>query len=356
VRRETSIYLNAVRFFAALAVFLGHVSGRRFTDGLLWPFAEYMDIAVIIFFVLSGYVIAYVTDKRERTLDSYSINRIARILSVALPALALTFVLDTIGRQLHPEYYSAAWGYSSDRIWLQYLTGLTFTNELWSNHINVGSMLPYWSLGFEVWYYAIFAAFWFLRGKARIILTAILCLIAGPKILFLFPIWIGGFAVYHVGKHRALTQGWALCIFTVTFAVPLVLFAMTSLVNLRLKTSYLELYLAAAMFLLNILAIQNVSAHFGGVLRGLERPIGWLAGMTFSLYLYHLPVAQFLTTLVPWAPHDIRTRVIMMVGTFIIIAALAEVTERRKNAWRDGIAKWFDRFGMMRRAFRPTSP
>jgi hypothetical protein len=67
-------------------------------------------------------------------------------------------------------------------------------------------------------------------------------------------------------------------------------------------------------------------------------------------------VAQFLTTLVPWAPHDIRTRVIMMVGTFIIIAALAEVTERRKNAWRDGIAKWFDRFGMMRRAFRPTSP
>ena len=125
MRRETSIYLNAVRFFAALVVFLGHTSGRRFTDGFLWAFGEYMDVAVIIFFVLSGYVIAYVTDNRERTLDDYAINRVARILSVAIPALILTFVLDTIGRSFHPEAYSAAWGYSSDQIWLQYLDDLS---------------------------------------------------------------------------------------------------------------------------------------------------------------------------------------------------------------------------------------
>jgi len=353
VRRETSIYLNAVRFFAALVVFLGHTSGRRFTDGFLWAFGEYMDVAVIIFFVLSGYVIAYVTDNRERTLGDYSINRVARILSVAIPALIVTFVLDTIGRALHPEAYSAAWGFSADRIWLQYLAGATFTNELWRNHINVGSMLPYWSLGYEVWYYAIFAAFWFLKGKGRYLLTALLCLIAGPKILSLFPIWIGGFAIYHAGKTRALPKGWARGLLALTFAVPIVLFTLTLQTHFQMKTTYAERYLTALVFLANIFAIQSAGSVFGRVLGALERPIGWLAGMTFSLYLFHLPVAQFLITLISWPPHDIRTRLVIMGGTLVIVMILAAFTERQKNAWRDGIARAFDRIGL---TLRPTAP
>ena len=354
MRRETSIYLNAVRFLAALAVFLGHASGRRFTDGFLWIFSEYMDVAVIIFFVLSGYVIAYVTDNRERTLGDYSINRVARILSVAIPALVLTFILDTVGRQLRPDLYSAVWGYSTDRIWLQYLAALTFTNELWSNHINVGSMLPYWSLGYEVWYYAIFAAFWFLRGKVRYLLTALLCLIAGPRILSLFPIWIGGFAIYHAGKYRAPSQGWGLCLLAATLAVPFMLLIVTWQTPFRIKTSVGEFYVAAALFLVNIFAMQSVGPLFGRFLNALERPIGWLAGMTFSLYLFHLPVAQFLSTLVPWAPHDIRTRLIMIGGTMAIVVILAAVTERRKNAWREIVARLSGKMGLMRRTVRPT--
>lgn len=352
MRRETSIYLNAVRFFAALVVFLGHTSGRRFTDGFLWAFGEYMDVAVIIFFVLSGYVIAYVTDNRERTLGDYAVNRVARILSVAIPALIVTFVLDTIGRALHPEDYTAAWGFSADQIWLQYLAGATFTNELWRNHINVGSMLPYWSLGYEVWYYAIFAAFWFLKGKTRYLLTALLCLIAGPKILSLFPIWIGGFAVYYAGKRWALPKGAALGLFAVTIAVPIILFALTVLGIFQTHATFGERYSTALVFTLNIFAAQAIAVHSRRVLDLLERPIGWLAGMTFSLYLFHLPVAQFLSTLIPWAPHDIRMRLTLMVGTMVIVAILAAFTERRKNAWRDSITRLSDRIGL---TLRPTA-
>lgn len=350
MRRETSIYLNAVRFLAALVVFLGHASGRRFTDGFLWAFGEYMDVAVIIFFVLSGYVIAYVTDNRERTLDDYAINRVARILSVAVPALILTFVLDTIGRSLHPEAYTAAWGFSSDQIWLQYLAGATFTNELWRNHINVGSMLPYWSLGYEVWYYAIFAAFWFAKGKIRYPLTALLCLIAGPKILSLFPIWIGGFAVYYAGRRWTLPRGAALGLFALTTAVPVILFALTVLGFFQTHATFGERYSTALVFTLNILAAQSIAVHSRGLLDRIEKPIGWLAGMTFSLYLFHLPVAQFLSTLIPWTPGDIRMRLTIMIGTLLIVVILAAFTERRKNAWRDAIARLFGRIGWMRRA------
>ncbi|HXS06063.1 MAG TPA: acyltransferase [Rhizomicrobium sp.] len=334
MRRETSIYLNMMRFTAALVVFLGHLAGRRFTAGLLWPVSHFMDMAVIIFFVLSGYVIAYVTDTHERTLEAYAANRIARVLSVALPALAITCVLDMAGRTLHPDYYSAVWGFSADRPWLQYLSGLTFTNELWWNHINVGSMLPYWSLAYEVWYYAIFAAFWYLRGPARYLIAIAFALIAGPKILTLFPIWIGGFAVYHLCRKPVMPRSWAIALFSITLLVPLLLLVQTARSGLQIPSSTLDRYLTAIVFALNIVAIQNAPGFSGALLKRVEKPVQWLAGMTFSLYLFHLPVAQFLTTVTPWPPASWSARVVSVAGTFLLVVLLAELTERRKDIWR----------------------
>ena len=68
-----SLYLDIVRFIAAIAVFLDHISSYPFTKNLFWsPLGSYGGIAVIIFFVLSGYVIAYVTSTREKTLFKYA--------------------------------------------------------------------------------------------------------------------------------------------------------------------------------------------------------------------------------------------------------------------------------------------
>ncbi len=356
MRRETSTYLNAVRFLAALVVFLGHVAGKRFTGGFLWPLSDFMDVAVIIFFVLSGYVIAYVTDSREQTLRLYAVNRIARVLSVTIPALILTYLLDTAGRHIHPDYYSAAWGFSNDHVWLQYLAALTFTNQLWWNDINVGSMLPYWSLGFEVWYYAIFAAFWFSRGPTRYILTPALCLIAGPRILALFPIWIGGFALYHMSRTRLMTPGWGLLLFGATISVPLLMLAQTIHSGPHMGNSLIVRYAVALVFALNIIAVQSAGGYFSGLLKSLEKPINWFAGMTFSLYLYHLPVAQFLTTTISWPPQALATRVTIIAGTFGIVILLALLTEHRKNIWRRLIARLFDKLQAGDSALRPLSP
>ena len=49
-----SIYLDIVRFAAALVVFLGHAADSRFTGGFLWQFNLINQEAVTIFFVLSG--------------------------------------------------------------------------------------------------------------------------------------------------------------------------------------------------------------------------------------------------------------------------------------------------------------
>jgi len=48
----------------------------------------------------------------------------------------------------------------------------------------------------------------YLRGQKRYWLAGLGCLIAGPEILYLFPVWLLGFAVYHISK-RDLMPKWA---------------------------------------------------------------------------------------------------------------------------------------------------
>lgn len=340
--RPTSVYLNGIRFFAALVVFVGHVSGRRLTGGLFWQVAPFMDLAVMVFFVLSGFMIAYVTDSYEKDLRSYAINRTARIYSVALPALLLTFMLDRLGLWLRPDLYSMSWGFSNETPWLQYIASATFTNRVWGHTLEPGSNLPYWSLGFEVWYYIIFGAFFFVRGASRFIIGIFAAFVAGPAIVGLFPIWLMGFAAYHVSKSAVLPRWPAAGLFAATFLLLAVLAHIPQKSWINIDDPFPTRYLAGAIFCLNIIAFRSLrlSPQLG---RQIEKPIDWLAGMTFSLYLFHLPIAQFLTTVTPWGPSSTLTRIGIFGGTFLIVMGLAQITERRKKAWRRAVAGLFER-------------
>jgi hypothetical protein len=58
---------------------------------------------------------------------------------------------------------------------------------------------PFWSLGYEFWYYMLYAAACFVPGPGRKCSAVLLpCLICGPKILLLMPVWLLGVAAYGV--------------------------------------------------------------------------------------------------------------------------------------------------------------
>jgi peptidoglycan/LPS O-acetylase OafA/YrhL len=190
MNRATSLYIDLARFSAALVVFLGHISGQRLTGGFLWQIAPYMSHAVTIFFVLSGFVIAYATDKRENSAVSYAVSRAARIYSVVLPALAATVLLDTLGRYLQPALYSDAWGYVDHNQLASFALSALFLNEIWFIHVSPGSDLPYWSLGYEIWYYVIFGIFLFSPRKWFFLPVALI--VIGPKIVSMLPLWLFG--------------------------------------------------------------------------------------------------------------------------------------------------------------------
>lgn len=341
MKREFSIYLDLIRFLAALVVFIGHLAGRRFTASLFWQVGAFMDAAVIIFFVLSGYVIAYATDARENNARAYFNSRAARIYSVAVPAIVITAILDPVGTHYAPGLYQAWWGYVDNHGLLRAASLLTFTNELWNWHVIFGSLLPYWSLGFEVWYYVLFGIALFCTGWKRLALLGLVALAMGPKILVLFPLWAAGALAYQVGKHGRISRPLGRVLFLASFVLGglLVIIIAKHLWTMSALTGQLvvQRYVVGCVFLLNILGMQAMAADLGFVLLAIRKPVRYLAGMTFSLYLVHLPVAQFLASVSPYPAASWAERLIILGGTFLIVLVVSHLTERRKAFWRDAI-------------------
>jgi peptidoglycan/LPS O-acetylase OafA/YrhL len=130
LRQEPSLYLDVVRFSAAMVVFLGHAAGR-------WQLGAYLHTAVIVFFVLSGFVIGFVASTKERTLDDYWAARIARRSSIVVPALLLTLVCDVIGLSLNRGFYvNGPWGYPSGSQVANYLPSLFLLQNVWELDLN----------------------------------------------------------------------------------------------------------------------------------------------------------------------------------------------------------------------------
>ncbi len=310
MNRETSIYLDLVRLSAAVTVFLSHAAWRHSSGGLLWQFEGHGREAVDVFFVLSGFVIGYAVDGRERSAVEFGVNRLARLYSVALPAIVLTFILDGIGRSWRPDLYRGWCCDISGSEATQYLSSSVFLNEIWWLHAPPGSDVPYWSLGFEALYYAAFGGAWFMRKPWNLLAAAIVMAVAGPGIAVLFPLWLIGLACYRLCARRP--PGCRLGI--VLFAGSLLGLAANIVWGSRYGEIYGEFELTAArmhdyvqdyivglLFAANLVGFRAISGLFPGTLERVARPIRWLAGATFTLYLLHQPLIHFLVAVAPWS-------------------------------------------------------
>lgn len=331
-----SIYLDIVRFTAALVVFLGHASDGpvKGTDGLLWQFGALANDAVTIFFVLSGFVIAYVVGTSERSPRQFFTNRAARIYSVVVPAVVLTWALDYIGFLINPSFSHGTMLPRLLPTWVP--SALTFTNQVWGAHVSIGSNIPYWSLGYEVWYYVLFGCALFAPRRWAIIGCLAIAVFVGPGIIILFPLWLAGAATYQViGKITPTREslGWGLYLGSTILLVVLFYWLVYSPAGSAID-DVPRRYAVGALFIFHLVGFRRVEHQFTTFLHGCENPIRWTAGMTFSLYLYHYPLLAFLGLALPGTPSNMIHRVGMICIPLLVIAGIAQVTERKKSAWR----------------------
>lgn len=345
----TSLYLDAVRFLAATAVFLSHASYAKWTGGFLWQLQPLGPRAVDIFFVLSGFVIAYVTDGREADAKTYASSRAARIYSVAIPALILTAVLNVIGQSIDPAPYVSANRPGHSLSIESFLASVTFTSEIWNLHLVFGTNEPYWSLGFEIWYYVIFGLFVFLPGRWGWVGAIAALAVAGPKVAILFPLWLLGVGCYFFTKKIVLPNWLGGMLFAgsiIGFGVYMRFLVHDDAVapfyplsfGYGRLSSYIDNYAAGFLFCMNLIGFNACAGIAAPFISLFSKQIRWLAGATFSMYLFHQPILEFLVAILPFPPSSVAVRAAVFIGTPIIVFALAEVTERQKKRWRDAIA------------------
>lgn len=200
-----SLYLDLIRFLAALLVVLTHFRQYKIvTDWQSHLLPNAGREAVIVFFVLSGFVIAYSTLSKEVSWREYAVARSARIYSVALPLLLLTFVAAGIATHfLRTEEIPS---YQLDKAYIYIPFHLLFMGELWNLSDTPPLLPPYWSLSYEVWYYVLFGVACYLRGVPRLLVAALVLAIMGHKLWLLLPIWAAGVSLFNWLKNHTIPQ------------------------------------------------------------------------------------------------------------------------------------------------------
>jgi peptidoglycan/LPS O-acetylase OafA/YrhL len=156
VSQPTSFFLDVLRVVAALTVFFYHCVLFWYPDQVEGLVGHLGHRAVIIFFVLSGYVIAHATWRRETSLRAYAVARLSRLYSVVLPALILTALLAWTGSHLNPSAYAS---FIHPHATARYFLTAFFLQSLWMLNAAPPTNGPFWSCPHGCW------AFGFI-GKA----------------------------------------------------------------------------------------------------------------------------------------------------------------------------------------------
>lgn len=221
----SSFFLDSLRIVAALTVLFVHAHDQWFPSGEnpASNFGKTAHAAVVVFFVLSGFVIAHTTTSNNRGMVQYFQARFTRLWSIVLPALLITGLIEFL--VIHVDIglmvkYSR--GFSLPR----YIISGCFLNEIWFFSSAPPINVPLWSLGYEFWYYVIFGLWFYRKSGWLFYLPAIAaCLFVGPNILLMFPIWLAGCFVYNLPRPKIKErQAWllifiALALFCITIAI-----------------------------------------------------------------------------------------------------------------------------------------
>lgn len=348
--RATSIYLDSVRFLAATVVFFAHARHVRFTDGWLMMFKNYGNDAVMVFFVLSGFVIAYCVDTKEKTMHDYLISRFARLYSVVFPALCLTVVFDAIGLTFdYSIYIGDCCQFSAP--FTRFFSNLFFLNQIWFFNITPFSNNPFWSLGYEFWYYILFAAYIFLKDYTRWLCICLIMLFIGIKILLLFPIWLLGVLSYRICKTNTLSLGlgWSLFIGSMVIYISYRYYEMPLWFSWHIETlmghpqyqklwfskEFLSSYIVGILISSNFIGFNAISRSVNTFFLNLERPIRFFASYTFTLYLLHYPLLNFYAAILANEPSSIKDQIILFTCTVLSIFIIGNFTEHKKHQYKN---------------------
>lgn len=321
-----SCHLDALRGLAAFAVMLGHVRLALIKDTIdvpnLLPWQKIIYLltsfgppAVIIFFVMSGYLVGSSVIRTQMNDNwrwgNYFIARFSRIYTVLIPALIIGLAIDLSGSSLLPQssiYHTPGYNVMfpekvtdmiTEKIFLLHLLNL---QDIWCT--TLGSNHPLWSLANEWWYYMLFPIvtsliFRLTNIKKRnplliaVELTAIIAimLLIGSEVLVLFPIWVIG-ALIGLIPRRDHTKIPALLMSAILIALLITLSAKVFGNYQQIISTYgVGLVTAMLIYFTTCIGTQVKSKKYKSVTQ-------FFSKISFSMYAMHMPIVTLAAAII----------------------------------------------------------
>lgn len=344
--------LDLARGLAALAVCAGHLRAAIFVDyGQLQTSSIFQKMfyamtslgheAVMIFFVLSGYLVGGSVLKQKNKFEwlKYAITRLTRLWVVLIPALFLTLIIDQVIQLSHPEVFTGTY----TEMWASGPDPTTFARDLHVFIANLffqqtvfapifGTNAPTWSLSNEFYYYCLFPAFMLFIGyigkrESKAVRISIGCIAAIA--LTLLPIGFAeGFLVFCMGalvswiksqdaKYKVRGT------YPMLFGCAAFLFALylsKSNISLRFLTKDILIGFGFSLFLVSLTQAQLPFALF-------RRAAAFIADISYSLYLIHFPVVLLIAATF-YGTYQVQpdalgiTQFMVLLGAVLLIAVL----------------------------------
>ncbi|PRY55602.1 peptidoglycan/LPS O-acetylase OafA/YrhL [Arcticibacter pallidicorallinus] len=329
----SSVILDSLRIVAALTVLVYHMYMHWLpTHGTTDMLAKYAHGGVVVFFVLSGYVIAYTTIQRNRGGRQYMLARFSRLYSIVIPALAVTAFTELALLMTDPELSASM---TRGAIVPRYILSMFLSNEVWFLSAAPPINGPLWSLSYEFWYYIIFGLFFFRKKSLKWLLAGLLaCVVAGPKILLMMPIWLFGYLSYKFSPGIEKKSSWLLFL---SFLVA----AGASFVFLPAwpgKLGNAPLFFSG-QFITDIIegifiALSLTFMPTGGTsVAKLIRPIRRAADLTFPIYVLHFPLLILYDSLSDQAVAHSHQLIVPTIAVLIACIIIGLILERYRRVW-----------------------
>lgn len=356
-----SDFLNFVRWASAGLVLVGHAemisqmllgAGVDRSSAVFTYLSAHAHIAVMFFFVLSGYLIGYATHRNEDRaagygFKAYFLDRWSRIYSVLIAAILLTLVLDSIGGMFSANYRLAQY-IPQDGFVVRLLINLFSLQGLLGHRVQFGSNPALWSIGYEFCYYMVFGLIyfrpWLFRRPAVFVVTlVVIALLAGLHMTAYFAIWLLGYGAFRLHHVRGIKlDRWLMIPLAVAIAVANHYLAYRNLFQVpEFAADAVIALLFAAMLLCDMSATKSVFSAINA----------YLADFSYSVYAFHMPIIYFWYSMLPQTLHASLTAV--QVGLLVSLVCLVGarllyfVTESRRSWYRAKAERVLDRTGAL---------
>jgi peptidoglycan/LPS O-acetylase OafA/YrhL len=301
--------LDLIRGVSAQAVVVGHgIAYFSVFNFLHQPgSAKIQSVAVLVFFLLSGFLITYsVSSKkshRDYSFGHFFIDRFSRIYTAFIPAILIVALIDGISICMNNDAYRFPEAFTfrafAGNIFM--LQDFPFFNQGLKSAIpSFGSARPFWSLAIEWWIYLFFGYLVLVfctKKKINVINLVVLGLFS------LVPLYnlIGG-------RGNGLTVYWAFG------AIIFLIYALDLLSGIK---RYIKIFLLFSLLLLACCRISSTHQEYEPIFAFLLVLILWItldvfrnvqfspffkriirlnASFSYTLYLIHYSVLEFAKT------------------------------------------------------------